>query len=57
MHRKLTAIHFIGAVIPNALISIWAEVFDHSRYDITMQLCCTKLQKKDMFSSKVCMCI
>ena len=41
-------------VIPDAVVSVWAELFDHSKYEITMQLFCTKLQKKDMFGCKVC---
>ena len=46
----------VGVVIPNAVISIWAELFEHSKYDITMQLFCTKLQKKDSFNGKVYLC-
>lgn len=45
---------YIGVVIPNAVVSIWTELFDHFKYDITMQLFCTKLPKKDTFGGKVC---
>lgn len=43
----------IGVMIPDAVISIWAELFDHSKFDISMQIFCTKLQKKDTFGGKV----
>ena len=38
------------------MISIVAEELEDSKYDITMQLSATKLDKKDFFG-KVCVCV
>ncbi|XP_065898758.1 copine-8-like [Dysidea avara] len=39
-----------GKVVPKASLCIWGEVYDNSKYDITMQLFCTKLNKKGIFN-------
>jgi len=46
-------LYCIGKVIPKASLCIWGEVYDHSKYDITMQLYCTKLNKKGMFNKVI----
>ena len=40
----------VGKVVPKASLCIWGEVYDNSKYNITMQLFCTKLNKKGIFN-------